>query len=97
MLIRGADNIEAFSNNPGSQDETVKSIRKWCKVCGGHILTEHPAMGLVDVYAATIPGFPFRAGVHVHYREVVLPMKDGLPKMRDLPVEAGGSGVVLPE
>lgn len=54
-------------------------------------------MGLIDVYAACIPDFPFKPGVHVHYQETVLPMKDGLAKMQDLPAEAGGSGVVLSE
>ena len=96
-VTQGADMIDAFSQNPATKDETVISVRKWCKACGGHILTEHPTMGLVDVYAATIPGFPFKAGVHIHYQETVLPMKDGLPKMQDLPAEAGGSGVELPE
>jgi hypothetical protein len=27
----------------------------------------------------------------------VLPMKDGLPKQKDVPKEMGGSGVLLPE
>jgi hypothetical protein len=31
--------------------------------------------------------------VHVHYPESVLPMNDGLPKLRDLPSEMGGSGI----
>ena len=52
---------------------------------------------LVDVYAAVIPGFPYKPGVHVHYQETRLPIKDGLPKMKDVPKEMGGSGVVLPE
>ncbi len=34
-------------------------------------------------------------GVHVNYAETVLPMKDGLPKLKDFPAELGGSGVVL--
>jgi hypothetical protein len=54
-------------------------------------------MGLFDVYAATIPDFPFKPGIHVNYQETVLRMKDGLPKMKDMPSEMGGSGVVLPE
>jgi hypothetical protein len=29
--------------------------------------------------------------------ETVPPMKDGLPKLRDFPAEAGGSGEVMPE
>jgi hypothetical protein len=27
----------------------------------------------------------------------VLPMKDGIPKFKDVPKEMGGSGVTLPE
>lgn len=54
-------------------------------------------MGLTDVYAAVIPDFPFRPGVHVNYQETVLRIKDGLPKLKDLPKEAGGSAEELPE
>jgi hypothetical protein len=54
-------------------------------------------MKLVDVYAATIPDFPFKAGVHVHYRDAVLRIKDGLPKLRDVPKEMGGSGEAMAE
>ena len=81
----------------GSYAKTKQSIRKWCKKCGGHLLTEHPGMGLTDVYAAIIPKLKFQPGLHVHYQETVLPMKDGLPKMKDLPREMGGSGETLPE
>jgi hypothetical protein len=35
--------------------------------------------------------------VHVHYQEKRVPIRDGLPKMKDLPKEMGGSGVVLAE
>jgi hypothetical protein len=57
----------------------------------------HPPLGLVDVYAATIPSVKFVPVVHVNYAETVLPMKDGLPKLKDFPAEMGGSGVALPE
>ena len=89
-VTKGEDKI-------GTYNKTPMSFRKWCKSCGGHLLTEHPVMGLTDVYAATIPDLPFKAAVHVNYQETVLPMKDGLPKFRDLPAEAGGSGELLPE
>jgi len=49
-------------------------------------------LGMVDVYAATIPTLKFSPGVHVNYAETVLPMKDGLPKLKDFP-RIGGSGV----
>jgi hypothetical protein len=71
---------------------TEQSYRQWCKECGGHLLTRHPTWGLVDVYAATIPSFPFEPGIHVNYASTVLPMKDGLPKLKDFPVELGGTG-----
>jgi len=60
-------------------------------------MTDHPLLGLVDVYAATIPSLKFSPAVHVNYSEAVLPMKDGLPKLKDFPAELGGSGVVVPE
>ena len=72
-----------------------ESCGQWCKTCGGHILTEHPGMGLTDVYAAIIPKLKFQPGVHVHYQETVLHIKDGLPKQKDVPAELGGSGVTL--
>ena len=51
----------------------------------------------VDVYAATIPGYKHKPQLHVHYQETVIPIKDGLPKMRDIPKEMGGSGETLHE
>jgi hypothetical protein len=53
--------------------------------------------GLTDVYAAVIPGFPFRPAVHVNYQETTLHLKDGLPKLKDLPGEMGGSGAMIAE
>lgn len=60
-------------------------------------MANHPPLGLVDVFAATLPGLPFQPGVHINYAETVLPMKDGLPKLRDFPAEFGGSGEAVPE
>ena len=76
---------------------TPKSTRKWCKSCGGHLYTEHPQWGVIDVYAASIPSLDFKPGLHVNYQETKLRMKDGLPKMKDMPKEMGGSGVALVE
>ena len=87
---RGEDKV-------GVYHKTAKSHRKFCTVCGGHLLTEHPLWGLVDVYAATLPGLRHEPKVHVNYAETVLRMHDGLPKMKDLPSEMGGSGITLPE
>ena len=89
-VTQGAEQI-------GTYNKTPQSARKWCKKCGGHLLTEHPGMGLTDVYAAIIPKLKFQPGLHVHYQETVLHLKDGLPKQKDVPAELGGSGVTLAE
>jgi len=89
-ITQGADNI-------GTYNKTPQSSRKWCKNCGGHIFTEHPEWGVTDVYAAVLPQLPFQPGVHVNYQETVLHVRDGLPKMKDLPAEMGGSGDTLAE
>jgi len=85
--------------NIGTFNKTPNSARKWCKTCGGHIFTDHPHLGdgLIDVYAAVIEDFPFEPGVHVFYEESTLSIKDGLPKMKDLPKEMGGSGITMDE
>jgi hypothetical protein len=83
--------------NVGVYHKTEKSYRKYCKACGGHLLTVHPLWGVIDVYAATIPAYPYEPKLHVNYAETVLRMKDGLPKMTDMPTEMGGSGETLPE
>ena len=85
------------NGNVGVFHKTERSYRKWCTLCGGHLFTDHPEWKLIDVYAATIPAFPFKAGVHVNYAESVLRMKDGLPKLKDFPRELGGSGETVPE
>lgn len=90
VITRGADNIGSYSKTP-------QSDRKWCKTCGGHFLSKHPGMELTDVYASAIPTFPHQPAVHVNYQESTLPIKDGLPKLRDFPAEMGGSGELLPE
>jgi hypothetical protein len=77
--------------------KTEKSYRKFCMTCGGHLLTDHPPWGLIDVYAATIPSYRHEPKLHVNYAETVLRIKDGLPKMKDLPEAMGGSGATLPE
>ena len=92
-----AVNVSAGANQIGTFNKTPKSGRKWCKACGGHVFTDHPAWGQIDVYAAAIPEFPFKPGVHVNYQETVLRVRDGLPKLKDLPKEMGGSGEAMPE
>ena len=81
----------------GTYNKTPISFRKWCKTCGGHLFTDHPTMGLVDIYAAMLPQLKFEPGVHVNYQETVLHIHDGKPKFKDMPKEMGGSGINLAE
>lgn len=89
-ITKGADNLGKYAKNESSH-------RRWCKTCGGHVLSEHPGMGLTDVYAAVIKDFKFEPHLHVHYGESVVAVRDGLPKQKDMPKEMGGSGTILPE
>src|SRR4249919_2707049 len=81
----------------GHYMKSENSDRQFCTKCGGHLMSHHPGLGLTDVYAATIPSLAFKPGVHVNYAETVLPMKDGLPKLKDFPKEFGGSGEATAE
>jgi hypothetical protein len=89
-VMSGADHLATFQ-------KTKLSDRQYCRKCGGHLMTNHPPLGLVDVFAATIPTLQFKPGVHVNYAETVLPMRDGLPKLKDFPAEFGGSGATVAE
>lgn len=62
-VIKGAALLGYFS-------KTDASDRKFCTRCGGHAMTEHPALGLVDVYAATIPTLAFKPAGHVNYKRL---------------------------
>jgi hypothetical protein len=89
-VAAGEEHVATFHKTPASR-------RLYCRKCGGHLMTDHPPLGLVDVYAATIPDLRFVPRVHVNYAETVLPMRDGLPKLKDFPAELGGTGEIIPE
>ena len=89
-VTKGAEHIATYH-------KTDTSHRQYCRLCGGHLMTMHPPLKMIDVYAATIPGLSFEPQVHVNYAETVLPMRDGLPKLKDFPAEFGGSGEVMAE
>jgi hypothetical protein len=89
-VTKGADVLGHFKKTPTSD-------RQFCVKCGGHVMTDHPTFGLIDVYAATIPTLDFKPALHVNYSEAVLRIRDGLPKLKDFPKELGGSGQAVPE
>jgi hypothetical protein len=89
-VTAGAEHVAMFQKTPLSQ-------RQYCRQCGGHLMANHPPLEMVDVFAATLPTLSFKPTVHVNYAESVLPMRDGLPKLKDFPKEFGGSGEIAPE
>jgi hypothetical protein len=46
-VTSGAEHVVTFN-------KTRMSFRKYYAKCGGHLMTDHPTLGLVDVFAATI-------------------------------------------
>ena len=89
-VTAGAEHIATYTKTPVSE-------RKYCAKCGGHLMTNHPPLGVVDVFSATLPTLAFAPGLHINYAETVLPMKDGLPKFKDFPTDFGGSGDMVAE
>jgi hypothetical protein len=89
-VTKGENKLASYAKTPGS-------VRKFCTACGGHVMTDHPGLKLVDVFSAILPSLKFEPGLHVNYQETVLRMRDGLPKMKDFPKEFGGSGEQIAE
>lgn len=90
QITRGEDKLAVFKKTP-------RSLRTYCTVCGGHLLTDHPDDDFTDVYAATLPELEFDPSVHVYYGERAIRIVDGLPKYETLSKDFGGTGVTLDE
>ncbi len=56
-MTAGANQVVTYQKTPLSQ-------RQSCKKCGGHLMTNHPSLKLVDVFAATLPALRFQPGIH---------------------------------
>ncbi|MEQ8179435.1 MAG: GFA family protein [Amphiplicatus sp.] len=89
-VTAGRHHLKTFKKTPLTE-------RKYCGKCGGHLMSDHPTLGVVDVFAATVPTLAFKPGLHINYADTVLPMKDGLPKFRDFPSDFGGTGEQMAE
>jgi hypothetical protein len=70
-VTSGSEYIATFHKTP----ESI-SHRQYCRKCGGHLMINHPTMGQVDVFAATLPTLKFSPSVHVNYAESVLHIED---------------------
>ena len=45
------------------------SDRRYCTKCGGHVMLDHPTLGLADVRIGALRNFPFKPNVHLNYAE----------------------------
>lgn len=89
-VTRGASGLGRFQKSP-------MSVRRFCTNCGGHVMVAHPDLGVTSVVAGVLKDLAFAPEVHLNYAETVLPVKDGLPKLKGFPVAAGGCGETLAE
>lgn len=89
-VTKGQDFIKKYNSSEGHD-------RCWCSKCGGHIFSDHPTFDLIDIHASVLDGIEFKPAVHVNYAQSILPIKDGLPKFKDLPKELGGTSGLMGE
>jgi len=54
-VTKGAEFVGRFMKTPVSD-------RQFCTKCGGHLMTDHPPLGLTDVLRADHPEPPLRTG-----------------------------------
>ena len=69
--------------------------RKHCRECGGALMTELPAADMTDVYPHLLKDYDFVPQAHIWYGVRAIDLDDGLPKFKDMPAEAGGSGEMM--
>lgn len=89
-ITKGKEHLKTFAKTEGH-------YRSWCEKCGGHVFSDHPPYGIIDVYASVLKGFDWKPEVHLNYESTIMPMKDGLPKFKDMPADLGGSGDMVEE
>lgn len=89
-VTKGKESLGKFKSSEMSE-------RCYCSKCGGNVFVEHATLGLIDIPAGVLSTLAFKPSAHLNYEETVLPMKDGLPKLKDFPAEIGGSGETMRE
>lgn len=92
--VRFTAGEEAVRRHVGESGERVRYA---CGICNGLIGVELINAGLFDVFAGLVRDLAFTPTLHLNYENAVLPIKDGLPKFKDMPERAGGTGMLMPE
>ena len=88
-VTQGEDRLHAFQKSEKAAERVT------CGTCGGSVMARIRGGSMVDLFPALLDGFPFEPQAHIFYGERMVDMKDGLPKFRDLPDAAGGSGETI--
>jgi len=57
-VTSGSEHLATYQKTPISQ-------RQYCAKCGGHVMTSHPTLGLIDVFSTTLPTLDFMPSVQV--------------------------------
>jgi hypothetical protein len=71
---------------------TYKTMpRRRCEQCGTILMGEPPGLEVRGVRGDLLPAHLFKPEYHIHCREAVQPMADGLPHYKQLPPQFGGS------
>jgi hypothetical protein len=92
---RDAFRITAGAQHLATSGKAAMSQSKYCTICGDRLMTDYPALGLVDVFVSTLPTLAFSPSIHINCAEMVLSVRDGLPKLKDFPAALGGSGEMI--
>lgn len=91
-FVAGEDKLRRYS-----KDGHATGGRFTCSECNGFVGSYLAKVGLYDIYAGLVSDLNFEPTVHINYENAVLKVKDGLPKLKDMPKDWGGSGEYIPE
>ena len=91
-FLAGEDKLHKYTKS-----KDTEGGRYTCSACHGAIGALIAEAGLFDIFAGLFSDFEFKPTVHINYENAVLKIQDGLPKLKDMPEDWGGSGEYLPE
>ena len=91
-FVEGEDRLRRYSKNDHPEGGVFT-----CDNCNGLVGVALPRADLFDIFAGLLSDLEFTPTAHINYENAILPIRDGLPKLKDMPAEWGGSGEFLPE
>jgi hypothetical protein len=88
----GQDKLRRYSKTDNAEGGVYS-----CSICNGLVGVHLARADLFDIFAGLISDLDFTPTVHLNYENAVLRIRDGLPKLKDMPEEWGGTGAFVPE